>query len=129
MAITLLLALCWTALPVAQLLFNEKTAQRIFVFPIGFICHAVLLSFVGYIFGINRITFALYIALSIASFILARRFKRLSAFAESKNPNIHDTVWLLIWLVIVAAAVFIPFYGVGRQTPDGFAYRPYFNAD
>ncbi len=128
-AITLLLALCWTALPLSELLFNEKTAQRIFVFPIGFIFHAVLLSFVGYFFGINRITFAVYLALSAASFILAKRFKHFSSFAETKNPNIHDTVWLLIWLVIVAAAVFIPFYGVGRQTPDGFAYRPYFNAD
>lgn len=101
--ITLLLALCWTALPIAELLFDEKSAQRIFVFPIGFIFHAVLLSFAGYIFGINLITFAVYSAFSAASFILSRRLKRST---EAKTSDFQDTVWLFVWLAIVAAALF-----------------------
>lgn len=127
--ITLLLALCWTALPIAELLFDEKSAQRIFVFPIGFIFHAVLLSFAGYIFGINVITFIVYFAFFAASFLLTRRFKRSADYTEVKTSNFHDTVWLFCWLAIVAAAIFFPFSGVGRETTNGFAYRPYFNAD
>lgn len=124
--IILLLALCWTALPIAELLFDEKSAQRIFVFPIGFIFHAVLLSFAGYFFGINFITFAVYSALSATSFLLTRRLKRST---EAKTSDFQDTVWLFAWLAIVAAAIFFPFAGVGRETADGFTYRPYFNAD
>jgi hypothetical protein len=128
-AITLLLALCWTALPIAELLFDEKEAQRIFVFPIGFIFHAVLLSFAGYIFGIHVIIFAVYSILAAAFFFLTRRFKRSSVHAKANASNFQDTVWLFAWLAIVAAAVFFPFSGVGRETADGFTYRPYFNAD
>jgi len=128
-AITLLLALCWTALPIAELIFDEKLAQRIFVFPVGFIFHAVLLSFAGYIFGINYITFTVYSALTAVSFFLIRRFKRSANHPEVQTSNFHDTVWLFTWLAVVAAAVFFPFSGVGRETADGFAYRPYFNAD
>jgi hypothetical protein len=128
-AITLLLALCWTALPIAELMFDEKAAQRIFVFPIGYIFHAVLLSFAGCIFGINVITFAVYSVLSVTSFFLIRRFKRAANHAQPKTWDFQDTVWLFVWLVIVAVAVFFPFSGVGRETTDGFAYRPYFNAD
>lgn len=124
--IILLLALCWTALPIAELLFDEKSAQRIFVFPIGFIFHAVLLSFAGYFFGINLITFVVYSALSATSFLLTRRLKRST---EAKTSDFQDTVWLFAWLAIVAAAIFFPFSGVGRETTNGFAYRPYFNAD
>lgn len=128
-SITILLALCWTALPVAELLFDEKAAQRIFVFPIGFIFHAVLLSFAGYIFGINRLTFVIYSVLAATFFFLTQRFTRLSNQTETKSWTFQETVWLFAWLVIVAVAVFFPFSGVGRETQDGFAFRPYFNAD
>ncbi|MCI0612679.1 hypothetical protein L0244_06790, partial [bacterium] len=129
LCITILLALCWTALPIAELLFDEVSAQRIFVFPIGFIFHTVLLSFAGYIFGINAITFVVYFGIATSIFVLTRRPKHSSDQAETKLWASQDTIWLLIWLTIVAAAVFFPFAGVGRETEDGFAYRPYFNAD
>ncbi len=128
-SITILLALCWTALPIAELLFDEKAAQRIFVFPIGFVFHAVLLSFAGYIFGINILTFAIYSVLAATFFFLTRRFTRLSDQTEIKSWTLQEAVWLFVWLVIVAAALFFPFSGVGRETQDGFAFRPYFNAD
>lgn len=128
-AIILLLGLCWIALPISELLFTEKAAQRIFVFPIGFIFHAVLLSFAGYIFGIHVITFGVYCAITATLFVFSRRFKSSSDHSETKLWSLPDSVWLLIWLVVVAVAVFFPFSGVGRETTDGFAYRPYFNAD
>ncbi len=128
-SITILLALCWTALPISELLFDEKAAQRIFVLPIGFIFHAVILSFAGYIFGINRLTFAIYSVLAATLFFLRRRFIRSSHQTETKSWTFQETVWLFVWVLIVATAVFFPFYGVGRETQDGFAFRPYFNAD
>ena len=132
LSLSLLLLLCVTALPLARLLFADPVDARIMAFPIGFVIHAVLLSFAGLIFGIHQWTIAAYLFLAVLLWAYSQfRAGRL----QSRQQKIEtqwtksDVLLLVLWLLIALAIVAVPFARVGAETAQGQAYRAYFNAD
>jgi hypothetical protein len=111
-----------------RLLFPDPMDSRILVFPIGFVIHAVLLSFAGLIFGVHRWTIAVYLILTVlfwgySELKTARKQKIETQWSRS------DLLCLFLWLSIALAIVAVPFARVGAEIAEGYAYRAYFNAD
>jgi hypothetical protein len=120
--------------PLAGFLFPGKALARIFVFPIGYILHAVLLSLFGRLFGVSGFIFFLYFAGWILIALLFH-LKRSRVVVEENSETLNiiwtepDTFALMLWLLMTILIVALPFWNVGAPTPYGFAYRAYFNAD
>jgi len=127
LSLLLLTAFLITALPVSRLLFRSSIETTVMAFPIGFILHTLLLAFAAKIFGINRGTLFIYFIITAAVFIIYLSYQRKTK-SENNWPN-EDFVLLFVWLILTIAIVSIPFFKVGIETPNGFAYRAYFNAD
>src|SRR3989337_3632853 len=73
LSFALLLALCFTVLPLCRILFGKGAASFLFFFPIGYLIHAFLLSLCGWAFGITPLVFAIYFATSLAISLFFRR--------------------------------------------------------
>jgi hypothetical protein len=126
LSLVLLTAFLVTALPVSRLFFKSNTEAIVMAFPIGFVVHTVLLTFAAKIFGINRGTLLIYFITAAATFIYFSYRRK----TKSENDwHAEDNLLLFVWLILTIAIVSIPFFKVGIETPAGFAYRAYFDAD
>lgn len=127
-SLLLLSVLLITAYPLSRFFFGRTVHALIFTFPIGYLIHAVLLSFAGFIFGINVTTLLGYLICSLLISILLVR--RMGASEEPSDRWTRGEILILwCWLLLVLLLVAVPFIKVGWNTPDGLAYRAYFNTD
>jgi len=117
----MLALLCATAYPLSRFLFGPGIESIVFTFPIGYMLHALGLALCAWAFGFKLPVLVIYF---LSSIILAVFFWRRSPTSSDPNP-----ASLLIWLLVVAGAVALTFLHVGAETPQGYAYRAYFNAD
>lgn len=127
-SLILLCVLLITAYPFSRFLFGRTINAVIFTFPIGYVIHAVFLSFAGFFFGINVTTFLGYLVCSLLISILL--FPRMSASeVPSDGWTGAEILILWCWLLLAVLLVALPFLKVGWPTSEGFAYRAYFNTD
>ena len=94
-------------------------------FPISYILHSIGLSLCARAFGVSSPVILLYIAASFLLLLLKPDTK--GAVQQESQENY--TSLLLIWLLAVIAVIALPLAQIGTLTPDGYAYRAYFNAD
>lgn len=125
LSICLLLFLLLTALPISHLVFKSSFYSIIFCFPIAYITHSVLLSLVALFFGISTTVIFAYIAICSGLFL----FWYFKGARFEKDWTTSDTLLLWTWLLIALAAISLPLIHVGIETPQGYAFRAYFNAD
>ncbi len=128
----LLSILSLTALPLCRVLFGRGVAPFLFCYSVGYIIHGFLLSLCGWAFGIRPLVFATYFATTLIVCVLWSR----RSGQEFSNPIPHleswdrsDVLLIALWLLVTFAAVAPAFLNVGAQTPQGYAYRAYFNGD
>ena len=100
-------------------------------FPIGFILHTVLLAFCAKCFGINRSTILVYLIATAAAAVAYNSYQRKTKpqIQSEQDWQSVDVALLFAWLIVTIAIVSVPFFKAGIETPSGFAYRAYFNAD
>jgi len=125
LSICLLLVLLLTALPISHLVFKSSSYSIIFCFPIAYIAHSVLLSLVALVFGISAAVIVSYIAICSGLFL----FWYFKGARFDKDWTKSDTLLLWTWLLVTLAAISLPLIHVGSETPQGYAFRAYFNAD
>lgn len=127
-SLLLLVVLCLSAWPLVRTLFHDQFSRLVFVFPVGYVIHTVLLSICGRLFGVHRSVLIVYLVVAVAVSIFFS--SRKSSAEEIKTAGSDsDYLWLLLFLFVTVGIVAIPFLNVGALTADGFAYRAYFNAD
>jgi hypothetical protein len=139
LSLLLLLILLATTIPLSRFIFGDWPDAYVFAFPIGFIFHAILLSFMGSIFGIRAGLFVAYIlAVILAAILFFVKQRQAPNQVDSQKPNaestdgswnLPDSLWLWIWLLVLVLIVSVPLLKVGVEIPQGFAYRAYFDAD
>lgn len=125
LSLFLLILFILTALPISHFVFESSTYSFIFVFPIGYIAHSVLLSVIALVFGINTIVISVYI-LICCGFLFLWYFKGVR-FVNDWDRS--DTWLVLTWLIVTLATISLPILHIGIETPQGYAFRAYFNAD
>jgi hypothetical protein len=125
LSICLLLVLLLTALPISHIVFKSSSYSIIFCFPIAYIAHSVLLSLVALVFGISTTVIAAYIVICSGLFL----FWYFKGAHFEKDWTTLDTALLWTWLLVTLAAISLPLIHVGIETPQGYAFRAYFNAD
>ncbi|HEY7162898.1 MAG TPA: hypothetical protein VH815_16675, partial [Acidobacteriota bacterium] len=125
LSICLLLFLLLTALPISHRVFKSSSYSIIFCFPIAYIAHSVFLSLIAFVFGINTAVIVTYLIICSGSFL----FWYFKNAQFEKDWTKLDTWLLWTWLLVTLAAISLPLIHVGSDTPHGYAFRAYFNAD
>jgi hypothetical protein len=125
LSISLLIFLLLTALPISHLVFKSSSYSIVFCFPIAYAVHSVFLSLIALVFGINTVVFVVYFV--ICSGLLLFWFFKGTQFEKDWTKS--DTWLLWTWLLVTLAAISLPLLHVGIETPQGYAFRAYFNAD
>jgi len=125
LSLLLLLLLLFSALPVSNLLWRKSEYTFLFLLPTGYIFHSIILSFVGYFFGLSNTVIIVYLILAIPIGLYS-----LWRFSDSQFEwTVSDTRWLTLWIFSALAVAALPLWNLGINTDQGFAYRAYFNAD
>lgn len=127
-SLLLLITFLGTAWPLSRLLLGHGPLAFVFTFPIGYCCHAFFLSVLARIFGTNITVFLIYAVVAFVAFILTWKRGSSKEF-EFIQWDVRDTILLLSLLLLTSFAVAWPFLHVGMDTPQGVAYRAYFNTD
>lgn len=125
LSLALLVLFLLTGLRVSRLMFGEGARSVILSFPISYILHSIGLSLCARAFGVSSPVILLYIAVSFLLLLLNPDTK---GAAQQESQEKYTTLFL-IWLLAVLAVIAIPLAQIGMLTPDGYAYRAYFNAD
>ena len=128
LSLLLLIVLCLTAWPLVRILFHDQFPRLVFVFPVGYVIHTVLLSICGRVFGVHRSVLIVYLLVAVLVSIFFSRRKGTAEEIKTGSGD-GDFLWLMLFLFVSLGIVAIPFLHVGLLTPGGFAYRAYFNAD
>ena len=129
LSLALAMLLCFTAYPLSRVIFPDPVEAMIFSFPIGFVLHSLVLSWLAAVWGIHTLAAGVYIFLCVGIF-LAIEIRKLHSTDKKGNAwAASDFTLLFCWLCATTALVAIPLAKVGIATPDGVAYRAYFNAD
>lgn len=138
LSLALLCVVLLTFFPLCRFIFQGRLESLPFSFPIGFVLHSVLLSILGKFLGIHRSVFVVYIVIAVFVAILfwirqGRVSQNIVSDSIPKNFNLNwqtaDWIWLLLWMWFTVVVVSTAFLKVGIESPSGFAYRAYFNAD
>jgi len=125
LSLALLLLFLLTGLQVSRFMFGYGTRSAILSFPISYILHSIAMSLCARVFGIHSVVMLIYIPASLLLFLL----KPDTSGAVEQKPQEKYTFFLLIWLLVVILGIALPLAHIGSLTPQGYAYRAYFNAD
>ena len=107
-SLILLMALLLTSIPVSRFIFRNRAEWCVFAFPIGFIFHAVLLSFVAAIFGIHRAPIAVYVLVMIAAAIIyfvRKSRRRIMSILKNPMRKARKVVEFGGFILVIALAV------------------------
>ncbi|HSP07393.1 MAG TPA: hypothetical protein VLR94_09455 [Acidobacteriota bacterium] len=127
-SVLLLAALCATAYPATRYLFGPGAAPVLFAFPAGYVIHSLGLSLAAWAGGFRPLTLAAY--MSAAILVAALTWRKAESGGEIILPwERSDRYSLLLWLAATVAVTAPAFLNVGVETPQGYAYRAYFNTD
>ena len=122
-------ALCALTYPVVRFLTGPGVASVIFAVPGGLLLNSLGLSLFAWVGGFQIGTLLVYAACAgTLSFLLWKRIRN-DASSPAVSWETSDSNHLLLWLIVVTAAVAPAFVNVGVETPHGYAFRAYFNTD
>ena len=129
LSLGLISILCFTVHPWMRILIPDKTDAAILTFPAGFTIYAVFFSFAGLVLGVHRWVAIVCVAIAVVAYGVTYWMQKGNADKSASSWTRSDFALLFLWLFTSLVIVALPFARVGAETPDGFAYRAYFNAD
>ena len=122
-------ALCALTYPAVRFLTGTGVASVIFAVPVGLLLNSLGLSFFAWAGGFRIITLLVYVLFAGALSAICWKKIRNQQQPPEISWETSDSNHLLVWLIVVAAAVTPAFLNVGAETPQGYAFRAYFNTD